>query len=104
MDSLVQAFPGQQEQPGQRAFPDLQVRPGREVQPVQQAFLGQQAFRGQRLLRRGIEQHATVETGDAIGHTANGFQVMLDPQHGNACGTPVCEQAFEHLNPGFIEG
>ena len=50
------------------------------------------------------EQHAAVEAGDAVGQTAHGFQVVLDPQHGDPGQAPVIEQAFEHLDTGFVEG
>ena len=63
---------------------------------------GQQAVRGQGLFGRGIEQHAAVQPGDAVGQAAHGFQVMFDPQHGDPGQAPVIEQAFEHLDAGFI--
>ncbi|MNE43333.1 hypothetical protein D3C80_1375030 [compost metagenome] len=39
-----------------------------------------------------------------IGQAPDRFQVVLDPQHGDARRSPVAEQALEHLDPCLIEG
>lgn len=45
-----------------------------------------------------------VETADPVGEAADGLQVVLDPEHGDAGLAPVQQQPLEDLDAALVEG